>query len=130
MINKILTLLIFIFMTIAGCVNYQKCGWDKSLFTSKLDYSIYQKRSLSMYGGSNVNGRTFPERKVISIATLTIEISRFQVAINEITIIMLDKGGFISSSSISDIGNTDRNGFLTLSVPQMNICSLQNIGII
>lgn len=83
-----------------------------------------------MYGGSNVNGRTFPERKVISIATLTIEISRFQVAINEITIIMLGKGGFISSSSISDIGNTDRNGFLTLSVPQMNICSLQNIGII
>jgi hypothetical protein len=41
-----------------------------------------------------------------------------QAAINDITNITLNSGGFVSSSSINDIGSSRQSGFLTARVPQ------------
>ena len=110
--NKILTIfIIFIFIILAGCIssqNYQMGGGDKSL-VSDTQYSLIGKPSID----GNVNGKTLPERKVISTATLTIEVASVQVAINDITNITLETGGFISSSSISDVGSNRKNGHFT-----------------
>ncbi|KPQ43810.1 MAG: hypothetical protein MPEBLZ_01620, partial [Candidatus Methanoperedens nitroreducens] len=124
--NKTVTIfIIFIFIILAGCIstqNYQMKG-EKSQFSSDLRFAgLGNKGSPSMDEGSNVNGKTF-ERKVISTATLTIEVASAQAAINDITNITLETGGFISSSSISDIGNNRKNGHLTARVPQKSFYS-------
>ncbi len=126
--NKILAILIiFIFVILAGCIssqNYQMGGDDRSQFVSDLQYSgLGGKGSISIDAGGNANGKTIPERKVISTATLTIEVKSAQVAINDITNITLETGGFVSSSSISDIGNNRKNGHLTARVPQKSFYS-------
>jgi len=122
--NKILTLfIIFISVIIAGCVNYQMGGGDKSLVISDTDYSLLGQKSFSMEGESNVVAKKLPERKVISTATLTIEVASVQATVIDITNISLENGGFISSSSISDIGNDRKIGFLTARVPQKNFYS-------
>jgi hypothetical protein len=64
-----------------------------------------------------------PERKVISTAILTIEVVNVQLAINDITNITIESGGFVSSSSISDIGSDRKNGHLTARVPQKSFYS-------
>ncbi|MFZ3383230.1 MAG: DUF4349 domain-containing protein, partial [Candidatus Methanoperedens sp.] len=126
--NKILAIfIIFIFVILAGCVssqNYQMGGDDRSQFVSDFQSTgPGSKGSISIDGESNVNGKTLPERKVISTATLTIEVISAQVAINDITNITLETGGFVSSSSISDIGNNRKNGHLTARVPQKSFYS-------
>lgn len=125
--NKILTIfIIFIFIILAGCISsqkYQMGGGDKSPVFSDTSYSLLGRGSPSINEESNVNGKTLPERKVISTATLTMEVASAQVAINDITNITLETGGFISSSSISDIGSNRKNGHLTARVPQKSFYS-------
>ena len=99
-------------------------GDDKSQFVSDLQSTgLGSKGSPSIDAGGNANGKTLPERKVISTATLTIEVVSVQVAINDITNITLESGGFISSSSIRDIGSNRKNGGITARVPQKNFYS-------
>jgi len=99
-------------------------GDAKSRYVSDLQYSgLGSKGSPSIDEVSNINGKTLPERKVISTATLTIEVVSAQVAINDITNITLESGGFVSSSSISDIGSNRKNGHLTARVPQKSFYS-------
>ncbi len=125
--NKILAIfIIFIFVILAGCLNtrnYQMGGGEKSMVVSDTSYSLLGKERSSMDEGSNANGKTLPERKVISTATLTLEVASVQVAINEITNMTLESGGFVSSSSISDIGSNRKNGRLTARVPQKSFYS-------
>ena len=123
MSKKILTLfIIFIFVIIAGCVNYQMNEGDKSV-PSKLDEQLAGQRDVLTGKVSNLNGKTLSERKVISTATLTIEVASVQAAINDITNITLENGGFISSSSINEIGSNRKGGHLTSRVPQRNFYS-------
>lgn len=122
--NKLLALvIIFIFVIIAGCVNTQTDG-DKSLVISDNEYQLREQKSSSIDGGSIIDGKILPERKVISIAALTIEVASVQAAINDITNMTLASGGFISSSSISDIGSNRKNGRLTARVPQKSFYSI------
>jgi hypothetical protein len=80
--NKILAIfIIFIFVILAGCLNtrnYQMGGGEKSMVVSDTSYSLLGKERSSMDEGSNANGKTLPERKVISTATLTIEVASVQ----------------------------------------------------
>ncbi|MDL5501755.1 MAG: hypothetical protein QSU88_00915, partial [Candidatus Methanoperedens sp.] len=79
-------MIIIIFIIISGCLNtqnYQMGGGEKSQVVSDIQPSNFGSRgSPLMDQGSNVNGKTLPERKVISTATLTIEVASVQVAIN------------------------------------------------
>jgi len=122
--NRILIIsLITISVLIAGCVNYQMGGQDRSLVRSDTDYSLIGTKSISPQEEINYAGKTIPERKVISTASLTIEVESVQAAINRITNITLENAGFISSSSISDIGGDRKSGYLTARVPQKNFYS-------
>ena len=124
MSKKILTLfIIFIFVIIAGCVSYQTDNGDRYPAPSKLDEQLAGQRDVLTGTVSNLNGKTLSERKVISTATLTIEVVSVQAAINDITNITLENGGFISSSSINEIGSNRKGGHLTSRVPQRNFYS-------
>lgn len=117
--NKILIIsLITISVLIAGCVNYQMGGQDRSPVSSDMDFSLKDTKSVSMEEASG--GKTIPERKVISTASLTIEVESVEAAINKITNITIENAGFISSSSIRDIGGNRKSGSLTARVPQKN----------
>ncbi len=97
-------------------------GEDRSLVKSDIQYSLGEK-GVSLQEESKNDGKAIQERKVISTATLTIEVESVRDAINKITNITLENAGFISSSSISDIGGDRKNGYLTARVPQKNFCS-------
>lgn len=123
--NKILTLfIILISVIIVGCINYQTDEGIKSPVLPESDNSLPGQRGILTDTVSNANGKTLSERKVISTATLTIEVAGVQAAINDITNMTLESGGFISSSSISDIGSNRKSGYLTARVPQKNFYSL------
>ncbi|MDO9097603.1 MAG: DUF4349 domain-containing protein, partial [Candidatus Methanoperedens sp.] len=62
------------------------------------------------------------DRKIISTASLTIEVKSVQNAFNEITKIVQANQGFISSSSTYDSGGR-KNGQMTVRVPQKNFNS-------
>lgn len=123
--NKILAIfIIFTFVILAGCINsqnYMVGGEEKSLIVSDTSYSFLGKEISSMDERGNV--KTLPERKIISTATLTIEVASVQVAINDITNLTLESGGFVSKSSISDIGSNRKNGHITVRVPQKSFYS-------
>lgn len=120
--NKILIIfLIIISVFIAGCVNYQNGGADRSLIKSDIQYSLIDDKGVQEE--SKIDGKAIQERKVISSASLTLEVEIVQAAINKITNITLENAGFISSSSISDIGGDRKSGSLTARVPQKNFYS-------
>lgn len=114
--NKVLVLIAMMFLIIiSGCLGTQKYSQtDNSMWTkNSIDYKLMDQNSRDV---NNIAG--VAERKVISTATLTIEVISAQAAINDITNITLNSGGFISSSSINDIGSSRKSGFLTARVPQ------------
>jgi hypothetical protein len=96
---------------------------DRSSVRSDIDYSLIGKKSVSMEEESYSGGKAIQERKVISTASMTIEVESVQAVINKITNITLENAGFISSSSISDIGGDRKSGSLTARVPQKNFYS-------
>ena len=63
------------------------------------------------------------KEKSFQLQPLLIEVASVQVAINDITNITLEAGGFISSSSISDVGSNRKNGHFTARVPQKSFYS-------
>lgn len=120
--NNILFLsMVLILVLIAGCVNFKMQAPDNSIVKS-MDYSLIQEKSASM--DSKAAEPALQERKVISTATLTIEVEFVQAAINDIANITFENGGFISSSSISDIGNDQKRGYITTRIPQKNFYSV------
>jgi len=98
---------------ISGCIGTQKYSQtDNFLGAKSIDYNLMEQTSRDE---ANIAGVT--ERKVISTATISIEVVSAQAAINDITNITLNSGGFILRSSINDIGSR-KSGFLTARVPQ------------
>jgi hypothetical protein len=59
------------------------------------------------------------DRKIISTASIQLEVKNVQIIFNEITNITVAQGGFISSSSVYDAGGRN-NGQVTVRVPQTN----------
>jgi hypothetical protein len=59
------------------------------------------------------------DRKIISTASIQLEVKNVQIIFNEITNITVAQGGFISSSSVYDAGGRN-NGQVTVRVPQAN----------
>jgi Domain of unknown function (DUF4349) len=116
--NKALVLIAMMFLVIiSGCIGTQEYTLSDKVSNERAPVSIGYK-SMEQTSGEGTNIAGVAERKVISTATLTIEVVSAQSAINEITNISLNSGGFISSSSINDIGNNRKSGFLTARVPQ------------
>jgi hypothetical protein len=113
--NKVAVLIAMMFIIIiSGCLSTNKyTQTDNSLGAKSIDYNLMDQTSREE---ANIAGVL--ERKVISTATLTIEVVSAQAAINDITNITLNSGGFILSSSINDIGSSHKSGFLTARVPQ------------
>lgn len=113
--NKALVLIAMMFLIIiSGCIGTQKYSQtDNSLGAKSIDYNLMDQASRGEATNAAVT-----ERKVISTATVSIEVVSAQAAINDITNITINSGGFISSSSINDIGSSRKSGFLTARVPQ------------
>jgi hypothetical protein len=59
------------------------------------------------------------DRKIISTASIQLEVKNVQIIFNEITNITVAQGGFISSSSVYDAGGRN-NGQVTVRIPQAN----------
>src|SRR5574341_1031503 len=80
-------------------------------------------KSLSHLQEENRNhdsGKIVPlDRKIISTASIQLEVENVQIIFNAITNITLAQGGFISSSSVYDVGGRN-NGQVTVRVPQKN----------
>ncbi len=68
------------------------------------------------------------DRKIISTASIQLEVENVQLIFNKITNITLEQGGYISSSSVYDIGGRN-NGQVTVRVPQTNFYqTIEQIG--
>lgn len=118
---KILVISLIIFsVLIAGCVSTRDYSMEPDNFVSDISSSGIAEKSLSPQDESRDGGKTIPERKVISTAALTIEVESVSSALVKITNITLENEGFISSSTISDIGGNRKRGYLTARVPQKN----------
>lgn len=118
--NRVLYLsLIMIFVLIAGCLDY-RMGAPENSIAESMDYSLNEEKSAPVQRDSISAAPKLQERKVISNAALTIEVDFVQAAINDIVNITIENGGFISSSSISDIGNDKKRGSIIIRVPQGN----------
>ncbi len=114
--NKPVVIIAFLLLIVtAGCVSDQKFSLQESpkpgTRLTEVDYSLQ--------GTGNANDKnTVPiERKIISNAYLQMEVNSAESAVNKITNITQAHGGFISSSSLSDVGGRN-NGQVTLRVPQ------------
>lgn len=99
----------------AGCVSDQKLSLQESpkpgTRLTEVDYSLQGT------GDANDKNTVPIERKIISNAYLQMEVNSAESAVNKITNITQAHGGFISSSSLSDVGGRN-NGQVTLRVPQ------------
>jgi hypothetical protein len=114
--NKPVVIIAFLLLIVtAGCVSDQKFSLQESpkpgTRLTEVDYSLQ--------GTGNANDKnTVPiERKIISNAYLQMEVNSAESAVNKITNITQAHGGFILSSSLSDVGGRN-NGQVTLRVPQ------------
>jgi hypothetical protein len=114
--NKPVVIFAFLLLIVtAGCVSSQNFpiqdSSKSSIRLTDVDYSLQST-------GTTNDKNTVPiERKVISNAYIQIEVNNAESAINKITNITQAHGGFISSSSLSNIGGRN-NGQVTLRVPQ------------
>ncbi len=114
--NKPVVIFAFLLLIVtAGCVSSQNFSLRDSSKPSTplagMDYSLQDEVTAN-------NKNTIPiERKIISNAYLQIEVNSAESAVNKITNITQAHGGFISSSSLSNIGGRS-NGQVTFRVPQ------------
>lgn len=116
--NKPVVIFAFLLLIVtAGCVSSQNFSLqDSSKSDTRLagvDYSLQDA------GTANDKNAVPVERKIISNAYLHMEVNSAESAVNKITNITRAHGGFISSSSLSNIGGRN-NGQVTLRVPQAN----------
>lgn len=100
----------------AGCVGKQETA-VKETYVSPLKSELLHEDTAG-YAEKTVS----PDRKIISTASLSMEVKSVQIAFNEITKIVEANQGFISSSSTYDTGG-HKNGQMTARVPQKNFYS-------
>lgn len=114
--NKPVVIFAFLLLIVtAGCVSNQKFSLQESpepgIGIAGVDYSLREE------GTANDKNAVYIERKIILNAYLHMEVSSAEIAVNKITNITQSHGGFISSSSLSNIGGRN-NGQMTIRVPQ------------
>lgn len=126
MTNRLLIVFVVsLLVIVGGCLGPEYSSSPEVSFSADSRSSFQEQAPVE--GG--ISG--LQDRKIISTATLTIEVKDVQEAFNEITAIMQDAGGFISSSSIYE-GSGSYNGEVTIRVPQKNfimvIEQVENVG--
>jgi hypothetical protein len=110
--------LVLLLVITAGCVGSQKSIEPGNYpVPSKLDLSVQDTGT----AGKVVQGDTL-DRKIVSTASLTIEVKSVDSVFKEITKIVQANQGFISSSSTYDAGGRN-NGQVTVRVPQKSFYS-------
>ncbi len=113
--SKTLVLFSILLLVIAaGCVGKQETAVQEKYTAPLKAVSSPNTESVS-YEGKAVT----PDRKIISTASLTIEVKNVQAAFNEIAKIVQANQGFISSSSTYDTAGR-KKGQMTVRVPQKN----------
>ncbi|MDD5473772.1 MAG: DUF4349 domain-containing protein [Candidatus Methanoperedens sp.] len=111
------TLVIFSILLLviaAGCL-----GKQETPVQEKYTSSLKSAPSLDTESVSYENKAVTPDRKIISTASLTIEVKSVQAAFDSIAKIVQANQGFISSSSTYDTAGR-KNGQMTVRVPQKN----------
>lgn len=103
-------------ITAAGCVGKQEAPAQEK-YAAPLKSDIQAKDTISSAGTVNIL-----DRKIVSTASLTMEVKNVQTAFDEITKIVQASGGYISSSSTYDSGGR-KTGDMTTRVPQKNFYS-------
>ncbi len=125
--NKPVVIIAFLLLIVtAGCVSDQKFSLQESPKTgtrfTEVDYSLQST------GNANDKNTIPIERKIISNAYLQVEVNSAEIAVNKITNITQAHGGFVSSSSLSNIGGRN-NGQMTIRVPQKDFyLAIEEIG--
>ena len=115
--NKALVVFaIFLLIIAAGCVGKQEAPAQEK-YAAPLKSDIQAKDTISYAGTVNIL-----DRKIVSTASLTMEVKNVQTAFDEITKIVQASGGYISSSSTYDSGGR-KTGDMTTRVPQKNFYS-------
>ncbi|MCZ7393336.1 MAG: DUF4349 domain-containing protein [Candidatus Methanoperedens sp.] len=110
--------LVLLLVITAGCVGSQKSMEPGNYpVPSKSDLSVQDTGT----AGNVVQGDTL-DRKIVSTASLTIEVKSVDSVFKEITKIVQANQGFISSSSTYDAGGRN-NGQVTVRVPQKSFYS-------
>lgn len=105
----------------AGCVGQQ----SQKETTTQGRYEAPLKPEVSMQGKEQIASTDLAntiDRKIISTASLTIEVKSVQTVFDEITKMVQANQGFISSSSTYDTEG-HKNGQMTVRVPQKNFYS-------
>ncbi|MCX9026525.1 MAG: DUF4349 domain-containing protein [Candidatus Methanoperedens sp.] len=117
--NKTLLLFAVLLLVItAGCLGTKESMPQNNLAPSKsLDSPLKQQAT-----GQTGNAVDVIDRKVISTASLTLEVKNVEKASDDILKIVEASQGFISDSSTYDSGGS-KNGRMTIKVPQKNFYS-------
>jgi hypothetical protein len=117
--NKILVLFaVFLLITPAGCLGYKETPAKYNLEAQSKSFESSLKDRATGDAGNAVN----IDRKIISTASLTMEVKSVQAVFTEITKIAQASQGFISSSSAYDAGGR-KNGQIAIRIPQKNFYS-------
>ncbi len=116
--NKTLVLFAVLLLILAsGCLGEQETPVP-GIYEAPLKSDVAVKESEPVSQGIT----NILERKIISTASLSMEVKSVQAIFNEITGIVQASGGFISSSSTYDAAGR-KSGDMTVRVPQKNFYS-------
>lgn len=117
--NKTLLLFAVLLLVItAGCLGSKESLPQNNLAPSKSLESPLKDQATGQTG----NAVNIIDRKVISTATLTLEVKSADMASNDIVKIVEASQGFISGSS-TDTSGGNKNGQMVIKVPQKNFYS-------
>ncbi|MCZ7355685.1 MAG: DUF4349 domain-containing protein [Candidatus Methanoperedens sp.] len=118
--NKTLLLFVVLLLVItAGCVGSNETPRPNNLGAPSKSFESPLQGKVTGDTGNAVN---IIDRKIISTASVTLEVKSVEKASNEITKIVEASQGFISDSSTYDSGGS-KNGQMTIRVPQKNFYS-------
>ncbi len=117
--NKTLLLFAVLLLIItSGCLGTKESLPQNNLAPSKsFDYALQEKTTGGTGNAVNILGR-----KIISTASLTLEVKSVEKAFTDITKIVEANQGFISGSSTYNTGGS-KNGQMIIRVPQKNFYS-------
>lgn len=121
--NKVIVLFsIFLLIFASGCLDEQNTAIQDD-YVSSYEYASPLESEVAKGDTAGSSGAVdILDRKIISTASLTMEVENTENTFKEITQIVQISGGFISSSSIYEVAERN-NGEITVKVPQKNFHS-------
>lgn len=116
--NKVIVLFsIFLLIIASGCLDEQNTAIQDD-YVSSYEYAAPSESEMAKVDTAGSSGAVdILDRKIISTASLTMEVKNTENTFKEITQIVQTSGGFISSSSIYEVSGRN-NGEITVKVPQ------------